>query len=120
MGASRLHVVVVAVAAVAVLGRPACAQWGVWPGDSLLASGRLAAAESVYYAAVRANPRDPIARTALGKFLAARGATRVGAVLLEEARFFGGDSLALARALVPLYQRLGDFAAIDSLLPNVL
>src|SRR6185436_13989799 len=96
------------------------AQWGVWPGDSLLAIGRLASAESAYYAAVRVRPRDPTARTALGRYLAARGATRVGAVLLEEARFFGGDSISLARALVPLYERLGDFAAIDSLKPNVL
>ncbi|HEY8176890.1 MAG TPA: hypothetical protein VIF32_14425 [Gemmatimonadaceae bacterium] len=100
--------------------RPAWGQWGEWAADSLLAMGRLASAESAYYAAARARPRDPVARTALGKFLAARGGTRVGAVLLEEARFFGGDSIALARALVPLYERLGDFAAIDSLRPNVL
>lgn len=99
---------------------PVGAQWGVWPGDSLLAAGRLAAAESAYYAAVRTSPRDPIVRAALGKYLAARGATRVGVVLLEEARFFGGDSAALARTLVPLYVRLGDFAALDSLRPNVL
>ena len=100
--------------------RPASAQWGVWAGDSLLAEGRLASAESAYYAAARARPRDPVARSALGKFLAARGGTRAGAVLLEEAQFFGGDSISLARALVPLYERLGDFAAIDSLRPNVL
>jgi len=100
--------------------RSASAQWGVWAGDSLLAAGRLASAESAYYAAARARPRDPIVRTALGKFLAARGGTRAGAVLLEEAQFFGGDSISLARALVPLYERLGDFAAIDSLRPNVL
>jgi hypothetical protein len=92
----------------------------VWPGDSLLAMGRLTAAESAYYAAVRARPRDPLARAALGKYLAARGATRVGTVLLEEARFFGGDSAALARALAPMYERLGDFQALDSLRPNVL
>lgn len=109
-----------AVIALAVCARPVAAQWGVWPGDSLLAAGRLAAAESAYYAAVRARPRDPVARAALGKYLAARSATRVGAVLLEEARFFGGDSAALARALVPLYHRLGDFKALDSLRPNVL
>ena len=109
-------------AAVALLAfsRAAAAQWGVWPGDSLLAAGRLSAAESAYYAAVREHPRDPVARAALGRYLAARGATRVGAVLLEEARFFGGDSAALARALVPLYARLGDFKALDSLRPNVL
>lgn len=103
-----------------VSARPAHAQWGTWPGDSLLAIGRLASAESAYYAAVRTRPRDPVARTALGKYLAARGATRVGAVLLEEARFFGGDSISLARALAPMYERLGDFAALDSLAPNVL
>ena len=106
--------------ALMVCVRSVGAQWGVWPGDSLLALGRLASAESAYYAASRANPRNPAARTALGKYLAARGATRVGVVLIEEARFFGGDSISLARALVPLYERLGDYAALDSLTPNVL
>jgi len=103
-----------------VCTHPLAAQWGVWTGDSLLAVGHLAAAESAYYAAVREHPRDPIVRAALGKYLAARGATRVGTVLLEEARFFGGDSATLARALVPMYVRLGDFTALDSLRPNVL
>ncbi|HEU4993921.1 MAG TPA: hypothetical protein VFT29_03845 [Gemmatimonadaceae bacterium] len=106
--------------ALLVLAQSLPAQLGYWPGDSLLAIGRLASAESAYYSAVRVRPRDPAARTALGKYLAARGATRVGAVLLEEARFFGGDSISLARALVPLYGRLGDFAALDTLKPNVL
>jgi hypothetical protein len=106
--------------AMVLCAEPASAQWGEWAADSLLAMGQLASAESAYYAAARARPRDPVARTALGRFLAARGGTRAGAVLLEEARFFGGDSIALARALVPLYERLGDFAAIDSLRPNVL
>jgi hypothetical protein len=115
VGARSLAAVVLLVCA-----RPAAAQWGVWPGDSLLAMGRLASAESAYYAALRASPHDPLVRAALGKYLAARGATRVGAVLLEEARFFGGDSTVLARALVPMYARLGDFAALDSLRPNVL
>ena len=73
---------VIAVAAL-LWAEPASAQWGVWVGDSLLAEGRLASAESAYYAAARARPRDPVARTALGKFLAARGGTRAGAVLLE-------------------------------------
>jgi hypothetical protein len=104
----------------ATLAVPAHAQWGIWAGDSLLAAGRLAAAESVYYAEARARPRDPVARAALGRYLAARGATRVGAVLVEEARQFGGDSTSLARALVPLYERLGDFAAIDTLRPVVI
>lgn len=99
---------------------PVRAQWGVWTGDSLLAAGRLIAAESAYYATARSNPRDPVARAALGRFLAARGATRVGAVLLEEARTFGGDSTSIARALMPLYEQLGDFAAIAALKPNLL
>src|SRR5687767_5354126 len=95
-------------------------QMGVWSADSLLAEGKLAAAESAYYAEARANPRNPIVRAALGKFLAARGGTRAGAVLIDEARFFGGDSAALARALVPLYVRLGDYRELAALRPNVL
>jgi hypothetical protein len=98
----------------------ASAQWGLWPADSLLAEGRLAAAESVYYAAVRQHPRDPLARAALGRFIAARGGTRAGAVLLEEAQFFGGDSAALARSLVPLYVRLADYESLEKLRPDVL
>lgn len=99
---------------------PLPAQWGYWPADSLLSEGRLASAESAYYAAARQRPRDPAVRAALGRFLAARGGTKAGAVLIEEARFFGGDSAALARALVPLYTRLGDFKALSELQPNVL
>src|SRR2546423_3897886 len=117
---SRVSRIALVVAVAACIARPAIAQWGVWSADSLLAAGRLAQAESAYYAAVRAQPQDPRARGALGRFLAARGATRVGAVLLEEARFFGGDSALLAKALVPLYMRLGDFLALDTLQPNVL
>ena len=105
---------------VAVPVRHARAQWGVWQADSLLASGQLASAESMYYAAARARPRDPIMRAALGRYLAARGATKVGAVLIEEARFFGGDSTALAAILAPLYYRLGDFDSLASLRPIVL
>jgi hypothetical protein len=100
--------------------RPAAAQWGLWQADSLLAEGRLSAAESVYYAASRQRPRDPQVRAALGRFLAARGGVRAGAVLVEEAQFFGGDSAALARVLVPLYERLADYRALFELQPNVL
>src|SRR5690349_15138718 len=95
-------------------------QMGVWQADSLLAEGKLAAAESAYYAESRAKPRSPVARAALGKFIAARGGVRAGAVLIDEARFFGGDSAALARALVPLYVRLGDYKELARLTPNVL
>lgn len=99
---------------------PAQAQWGLWPADSLLAAGRLAAAESAYFAASRAFPQDPVVRAALGKYLAARSATRVGAVLLEEARLFGGDSARIASALVPLYARARDYRALAALRPVVL
>src|SRR5437870_2911921 len=101
MGSHRLSRTFAAAAICVLHFSTASAQWGVWSGDSLLAAGRLVSAESAYYATARANPRDPIARAALGRFLAARGATRVGAVLLEEARQFGGDSAAIARALLP-------------------
>jgi hypothetical protein len=99
---------------------PAFAQYGVWRADSLLAAGRLDDAETAYYAATRARPRDPIARAALGRFLAARGAPRVGAVLIEEARRFGGDSARLAGALVPIYSRAADYASLVALRPDVL
>ena len=102
----------------AMLGaRSAGAQWGVWQADSLLASGRVAAAESSYYAASSSNPRNASARAALGRYLAARGALRIGAVLLEEARQFGGDTAVIARALVPIYRSLGDWRSL-SLLPK--
>lgn len=96
------------------------AQWGVWKADSLLAAGRIQAAESAYYAAARYRPRDPRARAALGRYLAARGAPKVGAVLLEEARQFGGDSAALGVALVPMYARAGDYRSLAELRPDVI
>lgn len=96
------------------------AQWGVWQADSLLAAGRIQPAESAYYAAVRRSPRDPSARAALGRYLAARGAPRVGAVLLEEARQFGGDSATLATALSAMYARARDYASLAALRPVVV
>lgn len=96
------------------------AQWGVWQADSLLAAGRLQAAESAYYAAARFRPRDPAARAALGRYLAARGAPKVGAVLLEEARRFGGDSATLGAALAPMYARAADYRSLAELRPNVV
>lgn len=121
--ASRLSSCTRALATFGILllsARPAAAQWGVWEADSLLAAGRLNAAEDAYYAAARARPRDPIARAALGRYEAARGRTKPGIVLIEEARFFGGDSVALAHVLAPLYARLGDFQALASLRPIVV
>ena len=83
--------------------------------DSLLAAGELARAESAYYAGVRARPRDPTARWALGRFLVERGATRVGATLLQEALQFGGDPVVVGRELVGAYVRMGDFAPLAAL-----
>lgn len=83
--------------------------------DALLRAGHLAAAESAYYAISDARPRNPGARAALGRYLAGRGAVRVGAVLLEEARQFGGDPAAIGRELAPLYRRLGDYHALATM-----
>ncbi|HWJ22854.1 MAG TPA: hypothetical protein VNS52_10930 [Gemmatimonadaceae bacterium] len=84
-------------------------------GDSLLRRGRIFAAESAYYDAARHAPRDPSARLALGRYLAARGALRIGAVLMEEARFFGGDTKAIGTELAPVYARLGDYRSLAAL-----
>lgn len=83
--------------------------------DSLLRAGRVYAAETLYYRASRERPRDPAARLALGRYLAARGALKVGAVLMEEARYFGGDAKLVASQLAPIYARLGDYRALASL-----
>ena len=97
------------------LAMPAAAQDAVARADALLRSGRMSAAESLYYAAVRVSPRDPAARLALGRYLAARGALKVGAVLMEEARFFGGDAKLVAEQLAPVYRRLGAYDSLVTL-----
>jgi hypothetical protein len=83
--------------------------------DTLLIAGRIFAAESLYYVAVRRGPRDPGARLALGRYLAQRGALKVGAVLMEEARYFGGDPTRVALELAPVYQRLGEYSHLAAL-----
>jgi len=83
--------------------------------DALLARGEIAPAESLYFLAAMIQPRDPETRFALGNYLSARGALRVGAVLLEEARNFGADSRRIAMELVPLYRELGDWRALATL-----
>jgi hypothetical protein len=88
---------------------------GIAQADSMLATGRVGAAESLYYAASSSRPRDAVARAALGRYLAARGALRIGAVLLEEARLFGGDTAGIARSLAPIYGSLGDYRALATL-----
>lgn len=83
--------------------------------DSLLRAGQVFRAETLYYVAVRRDPRNPTARLALGRYLAARGASKIGATLLEEARFFGGDAAQVARELAPVYARMGDWRALAQL-----
>jgi hypothetical protein len=91
-------------------------QSGIVRADALLKAGRVEAAEALYYREARRRERDPAARLALGRYLASRGATRIGAVLIEEARFFGASPAAAALYLAPLYTRLGDYKAL-ALLP---
>jgi hypothetical protein len=87
-----------------------------WSGaEALLAEGRVAPAESLLFLAATIRPRDPEARIALGRYLGSRGALRVGAVLLEEARLFGADARRVARELAPLYRALGDYKALVTL-----
>jgi hypothetical protein len=96
---------------------PLQAQGVLSRADNLLRVGRMFAAETLYYYAVRRAPRDPEARLALGRYLAARGALRIGAVLMEEARYFGADPKKVAVYLAPVYAQLGDFRALAGL-PN--
>lgn len=96
---------------------PLQAQGVLSRADNLLRVGRMFAAETLYYYAVRRAPRDPEARLALGRYLAARGAFRIGAVLMEEARYFGADPKKVAVHLAPVYTQLGDFRALAGL-PN--
>ena len=109
---ASLAVVMLSFAAV-----PCGAQNWLARADALFRAGRVVEAEPLYYYASRIEPRNPTARAALGRFLAARGKLRIGAVLLEEARLFGGDRRVIAENLAPLYARLGDYRALSSL-PN--
>ena len=73
--------------------------------ESLLATGRLAAAEAELYAASDAKPRDPAARGALAAYLASRGRFVIALVLFDEAQRFGADQgrVNLARAAILPY-----------------
>ncbi|MGH7622922.1 MAG: tetratricopeptide repeat protein [Gemmatimonadaceae bacterium] len=109
-------------AATSLAVRPADAQTNglVARADTLLIAGRIFSAESLYYIAVRRAPRDPIARLALGRYLAQRGALKVGAVLMEEARYFGGDAAQIAVDLAPVYGRLGEYNHLAALPSSVV
>ena len=106
-----------ALSAAFALFAPSVARGQRWiaRADSLFRQGRVFAAETLYYYATRRAPRDPAARLALGRYLAARGALKVGAVLMEEAAYFGGDRKVVATYLAPVYARLGNYKALASL-----
>lgn len=101
--------------AASLLPAAAHAQRDIARADSLLRAGRVEGAEAVYFAAAARRPRDPAARLALGRYLASRGATRVGAVLIEEAGRFGASPGLAAAHLAPLYSRLADWEALAKL-----
>lgn len=83
--------------------------------DSLLRAGQVSTAEAIYYWASRQRTRDPAARMALGRYLASRGAFRVGATLLDEATQFGADSESTARLQAPMLQAGDDWARLAGL-----
>jgi hypothetical protein len=114
----RAALVGCALALLAGAPRPAQSQQRsrvVAEADSAYAAGNIPLADSLYYAAVRFWPRDPLARTALGKYLGAHGRTKPAVVLLEEARMFGGDPVAIGRHLAPLYEQLGEWRGLLTL-----
>jgi hypothetical protein len=80
-----------------------------------LNAGAWQRAESLYYSAVQARPRDPMARWALGKYLVSRGAPRVGMTLFEEALQFGGDPTVVNADLAPTYLMLGEYHKLSAL-----
>jgi hypothetical protein len=110
--AAAIGLLPLAVSAVAQTSPPSPAPPLVLRADRLLNAGRVFAAESLYYDAVQQDPRNPATRLALGKYLAERGALRVGAVLMEEARYFGGDPAVIARDLAPVYEQLDDWSSL--------
>jgi len=83
--------------------------------DSLIQHGSVERGESLYYAAVRGHPRDPEARLALGRYLAERGATRVGVTLVEEAVQFGLARETAAPILAPMYDELEEYTDLLAL-----
>lgn len=78
--------------------------------DSMLAVGRLAAAEDELYRAASAKPRAPEPRGALAMYLASRARWRIAEVLWDEAQRFGADPRAVARAkaMMAPYRRRGE------------
>jgi hypothetical protein len=82
--------------------------------DILLDMGEWSAAEEAYYAQSREQPRAPIQRAALGRYLAMKGAVLTGTVLIEEAQQFGLDS-SITRVLLRPWRAVLDWRSIASL-----
>lgn len=79
--------------------------------DTMLALGRLAAAEEALYAAVDARPRSPAPRGALAAYLASRARFKIAEVLFDEAQRFGASPAAITRAkeaMAPYRVRVAD------------
>lgn len=70
--------------------------------DSLLDEGRWSEAEAAFYQQAERAPRDPVARAALGRFIAMKGAVKPGMVLIAEARKFGLDRRIAGELEAPL------------------
>jgi hypothetical protein len=101
-----------------LIGSPAAGQQRtriIAEADSALFAGNLVLADSLYFIAVRYWPRDPQARTSLGRYLGARGKAKPAVVLLEEARMFGGSPVETGKLLAPLYEQLGSWRALLTL-----
>jgi len=67
--------------------------------DSLVARGRLRAAEDALYRAVDSNPYAPQARGELGRYLASRARFIIADVLFAEALRFGADTSSVTQAM---------------------
>ena len=85
------------------------------PADLAIAQGRLDDAEQALFAASSRSTHEPSARGALGMFLASRGRFKVGSVLLDEARQFGGDAAVIDARLAKIYAWQGDWRAVAAL-----
>jgi hypothetical protein len=99
------RLVALATTLLALVPEPSRAQGSTLPASDaevLIDAGRWAEAEDMLYAAVRARPRDPVARARLGRYLAMKGALRPGLVLIEEAAEFGLPPSATRALAVPI------------------
>ncbi|HEV7992070.1 MAG TPA: hypothetical protein VGP25_09610 [Gemmatimonadaceae bacterium] len=81
--------------------------------DALIEAGRWTEAEEMLYGEVRLQPRDPMARARLGRYLAMKGALLPGLVLIEEAQQFGLPA-ATARGLAAPFRSLLDLRRRES------